>query len=454
MTDPGVAAAGASLRRRLLWGAALWIAAALLVAGVLIAWLLTRAVETQVYDGLAAEVDRLVAALQVTADKQVLVEPQPPDPQFAKPYSGRYWQVAGPNGVLLRSRSLWDGALELPADVLADGELHRHRGVGPDGRAVSVVERAVVPVGLAEPLRVLVAVDRAAVTQITRPVVTTLAIALSLLAVGLVIAAWLQVRAGLEPLGRLRRAVSGIARGEHDLLGGGWPEEVAPLAGELDRVLSSNRRMVETARRQAADLAHALKTRLAVAANEADALRQVAPEQGDRLAEELSAARRLLDRHLARVRAGGGAPGLRRQVPAAEVVGRVAEVVLRLSDRPLTLERRLSAAAVFLGDRADLEEIAGNLLDNAAKWAAGRIRVTLSSGAGQLRLSVEDDGPGIPEAERQRVLDAGVRLDQRAVGSGLGLAIVGELVTAYGGAIELRDSPLGGLLATVSLPAV
>ncbi len=443
-----------SLRRRLLLGAALWIAVALLVSGGAVAWLLTRAVETQVYDGLAAEVDRLVAAIEVAPDRQIRVAPLPPSPEFAKPYSGHYWEVLGPAGVLLRSRSLWDGVLELPSDVLADGELHRHRGTAPDGRPVNVVERAVVPVGLEHPLRVVVAVDRAVITEVTRPAVVTLAVALAILAAGLVVAAWLQVSAGLKPLERLRRAVSGIALGEHDALGGGWPDEVAQLAGELDRVLSSNRRMIETARRQAADLAHALKTRLAVAANEADALHAVDARAAASLAEELAAAQRLLDRHLARVRAGGGVPGLRRQVPAAPVVGRVADVVLRLSERPLSLDRQLAADSLFLGDRADLEEIAGNLLDNAVKWAARRVRVSVAREADQLRFSVEDDGPGIPAAERGRVLDAGVRLDERAGGSGLGLAIVGELVAAYGGRVELDDSPLGGLRVSVLLPAV
>ncbi|MEJ2576222.1 MAG: ATP-binding protein [Gammaproteobacteria bacterium] len=434
-----------SLRRRLLLGAALWITVALLVSGGAVAWLLTRAVETQVYDGLAAEVDRLVAAIEIAPDRQIRVAPLPPSPEFAKPYSGHYWEVLGPAGVLLRSRSLWDGVLELPSDVLADGELHRHRGTAPDGRPVNVVERAVVPVGLEHPLRVVVAVDRAVITEVTRPAVVTLAVALAILAAGLVVAAWLQVSAG---------PVSGIALGEHDALGGGWPDEVAELAGELDRVLWSNRRMIETARRQAADLAHALKTRLAVAANEADALHAVDAQAAASLAEELAAAQRLLDRHLARVRAGGGVPGLRRQVPAAPVVGRVADVVLRLSERPLSLDRQLAADSLFLGDRADLEEIAGNLLDNAVKWAARRVRVRVAREADQLRFSVEDDGPGIPATERGRVLDAGVRLDERAVGSGLGLAIVGELVAAYGGRVELDDSPLGGLRVSVVLPAI
>jgi signal transduction histidine kinase len=316
-----------------------------------------------------------------------------------------------------------------------------------------LLERAVVPVGLEQPVRVAVAVNRALVTEVTRPAIVTLAVALLLLALGLVVAAWLQVSAGLRPLGRLRRAVAAIAAGGRDALGSGWPDEVTPLARELDRVLSANRRMVESARRQAADLAHALKTRLAVAANEADALIRVEPDAAQRLAEELAAARRLLDRHLARVRAGGGAAGARSRVPAAEVVQRVIEVVERLSDRSLRVERRLVDGGVFLGDRADLEEIAGNLLDNAAKWAASRVRVALTFAGTQLELIVEDDGPGIPQSERSRVLDPGVRLDERAAGSGLGLAIVGELVAAYDGCVELGEAALGGLLVKVRLPA-
>ena len=448
-----VKAAG-SLRRRLLLGAAVWITLALLASGLLIAWLLTGAVERQVEQRLEAEVDRLVAAIAIMPEGAVELDPRPAAPEFAKPYSGHYWQISREGQVLLRSRSLWDGVLALDADAAApaDGALHRHRGTGPDGEPVTVIERNVVPVGLDAPLRVAVALNRSAVTEITLPAVITLAVSLSVLALGLMAAAWLQVSAGLDPLQRLRRAVAGVAGGDTDALGGGWPQEVAPLAAELDLVLSSNRRMIETARRQAGDLAHALKTRLAVAANEADGLMATAPEQAGRLAEELTAARRLLDRHLARVRSGGGAPGLRRRVPAAEVVGRVADVVLRLSDRPLDMERDFDENARFLGDRADLEEIAGNLLDNAAKWARGRVRISLATRPGRLELRVEDDGPGIPDAERTRVLHPGVRLDERADGSGLGLAIVGELTAAYGGTLELDASTWGGLSVAVGLP--
>ncbi|MEQ8967795.1 MAG: ATP-binding protein, partial [Azospirillaceae bacterium] len=303
-------AAGGSLRRRLLLGAAAWIALALLLAGLMIAWLLTDAVESQVNDGLEAEVDRLVAALQAAPDGGLAVVPRPPDPAYARPYSGRYWQVGlaertDADGVLARSRSLWDRVLDLPDDTLLDGTLHRHGALGPRGRPVVVVERAVVPAGFDARVRVAVAVERAAITAITRPAIATLAAALAILAVGLMVAAWLQVGAGLRPLERLRGAVARIGRGEAEALGGRWPAEVAPLAAELDAVLASNRHIARTARRQAADMAHALKTRLAVAANEADALRAVDPQAAGRLADELVAARRLLERHLARARAGG-----------------------------------------------------------------------------------------------------------------------------------------------------
>jgi signal transduction histidine kinase len=443
-----------SLRRRLLLGAALWIAVALLVSGLLIAWLLTRAVESQVHDRLEAEVDRLVAAVAVSPGGTLSVSPRPAEPAFAQPYSGRYWQVAGPDGTpLARSRSLWDGVLTLPEDVLADGQLHRHAGTGPDGAPLVVAERSVVPAGAEMRVRVAVAVNRATVTEVTRPAILTLAASLVLLALGLIVAAWLQVAAGLRPLERLRLAVARITGGQAREVGRNWPAEVAPLARELDEVLASNRRMAEAGRRQAADMAHALKTRLAVAANEAEALRGLEPAAAARLSEELAAARRLLDRHLARARAGGGAPGLRSRVPAAETVGKVTDVVARLSDRALAWTQELDPTAVFLGDRADLEEIAGNLLDNAAKWARTQVRVTLRRADAELVLRVEDDGPGIPPERRGEALAAGVRLDERAPGSGLGLTIAGELAAAYGGSVTLADSGLGGLAAEVRLPA-
>lgn len=450
--------AGASLRRRLLVGAALWIAAALLISGFLIAWLLTRAVETQVYDRLEIEVDRLVAALEVAPDGRVTIEPLPADPAFAQPYSGSYWQVstagfADASTPLARSRSLWDDVLELPEDPPLDGRLHRHGGLGPGGTPVILVERAILPSGTDARLRVVAAVESAAVTGVTRPAVVTLAVSLAVLAAGLIVAAWLQVAAGLKPLERLRRAVVRVGVGEASLLGTGWPLEVAPLAAELDLVLTSSRRMAETGRRQAADMAHALKTRLAAAANEADDLARLDGEAAGRLTEELAAARRLLDRHLARARSGAVAPGLRSRVPAAEVVDKLASVVLRLSGRDLAVARNLDPAAIFLGDRIDLEEIAGNLFDNAAKWAKGRIRIDLGRTETGVRLTVEDDGPGIPAGDRARVLQPGARLDEQTPGNGLGLAIVRDLAIVYGGDLELTDSGLGGLSARVTLPS-
>lgn len=450
--------AGASLRRRLLVGAALWIAAALLISGVLIAWLLTRAVETQVYDRLEIEVDRLVAALEVAPDGRVTIEPLPADPAFEQPYSGSYWQIstaglADASIPLARSRSLWDDVLELPEGPPLDGQLHRHGGLGPGGAPVILVERAVFPSSIETRLRVVVAVESAAVSGVTRPAIVTLAVSLVVLAAGLIVAAWLQVAAGLKPLERLRRAVVRIAVGEASLLGTGWPQEVAPLAAELDLVLTSNRRMAETGRRQAADMAHALKTRLAAAANEADDLARLDGAAAGRLTEELAAARRLLDRHLARARSGAVAPGLRSRVPAAEVIDKLASVVLRLSGRNLAVSRDLDPAAIFLGDRVDLEEIAGNLFDNAAKWAKGRIRFELRRAEAGIRLTVEDDGPGIPERDRARVLQPGARLDEQTPGTGLGLAIVRDLAITYGGDLELADSNLGGLSARVTLPS-
>ena len=378
------------------------------------------------------------------------------DPRLQKPYSGLYWQVDGEgvHGIgLLRSRSLWDTVLTVPADHLDDGQVHIHRIGGPDGATLVMMERVVrLPDHPGLPLRLIVAVDEQTMEGPVREFVGLLVLALCILAAGLAAAVFIQVWAGLAPLRRLRRGLADVRDGRARALEGRFPDEVRPLVDEFNAVLGRDAEVVMRARTQAGNLAHAVKTPLAVLAN-------AAAEEDSVLArlvvEQVGAARRQVDYHLARARAAAAVqvPGVRTPLrPALEALLRVMQ---RLHpDRVQAVEWRGAAGdAVFRGEEQDLQEMLGNLLDNACKWAASRVDVKVSVNGQGLVISIDDDGPGLAPEVRQAVFERGVRTDEQVPGSGLGLGIVNDLARLYGGSVVLEASPGGGLRAVLSLPA-
>ena len=438
-----------SLGFRLVAGAVLWVALALLATGAGLTALFHAQVQAMVEDGVRHDLGQLVGHLQVSPDGRLEPPRRLSDPLFDKPFSGRYWQVETAGHPPLRSRSLWDTALPLTATT--DGRPHRELVPGPEGQHLLMLERSVLLPELTAPVHIAVAVDHARIDDAVDEFRNTLAAALAALGGGLVLAVWLQVRVGLKPLDRLRTALHAVRGGAARRVEGDWPAEVAPLVADLNALLEHDAAVVARARTQAGDLAHALKTPLSVLANDAEG-------RDDALAEtvrrQVEAMRRPIERHLARARAAGAAavPGARTDARAlAEKMGRVMVTLGR--DRPLDLRVEGAAEAVFRGDREDLAEMLGNLLENAAKWARSTVLVTLENRGGRLVVAVDDDGPGLAAERRAEVFGRGVRLDEEAPGSGLGLAIVRDLAELYGGGVALDDSALGGLRAVLDLPA-
>ncbi|MEQ8349355.1 MAG: sensor histidine kinase [Sneathiellaceae bacterium] len=472
-----------SLSLRLVVSALAWIAIVLVVAWFGLVALFRNHLEADLDARAQFDLNRLIAALAVDEQGDLLVEGKVASRIFAKPYSGRYWQVAfgtgedggtaaeGPAGAPaddpasagqpLRSRSLWDQSLPLdmpPPD--ADG-ISRWREEGPAGQNLLLLGRRIVLPDASEEVLAVVGRDRATIPAAVEAFAWQLGVALAGLAAGLAIAIGLQVWFGLAPLRRLRAALGRLRGGAAPRVEGRWPGEVAPLVDDLNAVLTHNEAVVARARTQAGDLAHALKTPIAVLANAASSQAADLPE----LVEQQSQAmRRQIDRHLARARAAGSAerPGARADL--GEVAGGLVRAMRRLHARP-GLELALQAPPariLFHGDREDAAEILGCILDNACTWAAGQVRLTLSEdmpaapGAEPqrrfLQVTVEDDGPGLSPDARNAVLGRGVRLDESVPGSGLGLAIVRDLVAIYEGGLTLDASPLGGLRVALRLP--
>ncbi|MCR9220580.1 MAG: HAMP domain-containing histidine kinase [Alphaproteobacteria bacterium] len=444
--DDGRAPASGSLRLRLVIGGAAWILLALLAAGAFLSWQFRTSATTEFDRALGAQLERLTAALVVAPSGAVGLSEAPVDPRFREPYSGLYWQIGRGDAVLRSSRSLWDARLPLPDDDLRPGEVHRHTGPGPNGEPLVLMEQVVRIPGRAEGLRLTVGRDarelEAAIARFDR----TLAVALGGLAAALGLALLLQVRVGLRPLARLRRALTRLGAGEAIRVEGRYPSEIAPAVDDLNAMLTRNETLIAGARRQAGDLAHALKTPLAVAAT------GLKPEDAE-AARALEEMRRLIDHHTARARAVGGRTRVGLKTPLAPLLQRLAQALGRLhQDRGLSVAVQAPEGLAVAADPDDLNELVGALLDNACKWAAGRVRLSAAAEGGSVAIEIADDGPGVPQAARARVREAGQRLDESAPGTGLGLAIAGDLIALYGGEMRLADSDLGGLSVTVTLP--
>jgi signal transduction histidine kinase len=470
-SGPGRAVPGAShsLRFRLLAATLVALAVALLLAGLLLAGLFRDHVLRQFAATLTSQLDQVTARLEWDAAGRPRLEAAAlSDPRWSRPYSGLYWQVDGavggvPQRGVLRSRSLWDAVLEVQADALADGTVHVHPVAGPQGAPLLLVERTVRPGGAAGTAwRLLVAADlrdtEVAVARFNGVLAASLAVLLALLCA----AAAAQVAVGLAPLRALRQALAAVHAGRSPRLEGHFPTEVQPLIDDFNRVLDRNAEVVVRARTQAGNLAHAIKTPLAAMAQAAASAQggaEAAAELAPLVRGQVEVAQRHVDWHLARSRAAAAQalPGARATV--APVLAGLLRVMERVhAGRALALVcEPVDPACSFAGEVQDLQEMLGNVLDNACKWARHEVRVHAAAAPGAaargLHIVIEDDGPGIDPASRDAVMARGARLDESVPGSGLGLAIVQELAGLYGGSVALGSSAaLGGLRVELALP--
>ena len=446
-----------SLRLRLMLAQATTIAVALVLAGIGLTLLFERHLERRVDEELATYARQLASRLVVDPDGSLRLFADLADPRFEVPLSGLYWQVASvPEGRLLRSRSLWDYVLDLPADALRPGSVHRHDLPGPGGTTLFVHERPLIlGSGTGERrVRVATAVDRASLEAARAAFAGQLALALALLAVVLIAAALAQVWFGLRPFERLRRAVGLVRARRSDRLAGSYPDEIRPLVDEVNALLEAQSATIARARAQAADLAHGLKTPLTVLRAEAAKLEAggdaATAADLDRLAHDMQ---RHIDRDLARARLA--ATTRRSDATAlAEVTRRLVQTLER-TPRGGRLEWSIEVGVTLevAVDADDLAELLGNILDNAAKWAREMVSIEAAVEAGRVTLIIADDGPGVHVGDRERLGTRGVRLDATTPGHGIGLAIARDIVEAYGGTLAFANAPSGGLAVRLDLPA-
>lgn len=438
-----------SLAFRLAALSALWLALGLGAAGWFVTATIQRSLATAFDARLAALLDAVVAGAGIGEDGAPTMLRPPGLAELGQPLSGTYWQLAARDGRIATSRSLWDQRLPAPAAPTAGAGFSET--AGPRGQALRVATRSVVPAGASAPIIAAAALDRApleAELARQRRIVVTLFAALG---AGLTAAVVVQLLAGLAPLRRARRALAAVRAGRQQRLGLDAPSEIAPLVSEIDALIVENAETVARARAHLGNLAHALKTPVAVLRNALEAER---PDIATARAEAARLAH-LVQHHLGRARAAapGGARlvqpiGLRPEVEA------VAAALRRLfAGRGLAITVAGEDALSVRIDRTDLAELLGNLMENACKWAVARVAVTLTrAGDRHVSVTVEDDGPGLSEAEAEAATLRGVRLDEAAPGTGLGLAIVSDLAAMHGGRLSLGRATLGGLAARLTLP--
>ena len=440
--------AGRPLSLRLSLFALGWIAVTLVLAWIFLASMfrdhVRRAFEIELSDHAA----QIVALAESDETGRVWLKGKPAHPDFERPLSGWYWRLAGPGGAVVRSRSLWDQDLAVPAVGDAAGAFVSDRG--PRGEALIVLVRAISLPEAPLPVVLAVAGPESHVADPLRRFVLALAGGLAVLGVGLAVAVAAQVLAGLAPLRRMRAAVAEVRSGRRKKVGGPFPADVQPLADEIDSLIDHNAAVIDRARAQAADLAHALKTPLAVIENEAAA---VGGEAGAILGRQAAAMGAQIRRHLSRARAAGAKNVLGTAMPVAPVIADIIRALARLHPDRVFSTRLDAPHAVFAGEREDLLEMLGNLAENACIWAGREVRLSAKAGAARVVIAVEDDGPGIPAHARDAALARGGRLDENAPGSGLGLAIARDMAALYGGTLALGESDLGGLKAELDLPA-
>lgn len=441
-----------SLRLRLLLAGAISILAAVTLSAVGLSALFERHVGRRVDAELAIYLDQIVAGLDRDTSNAPVMSRSPVDPRFMEPLSGLYWQAQLAQ-TTLRSRSLWDSGLTLPADGLADGAVHRHRIRGPKGAELIVLERSVtLPPRLGGGvMRAAVALDSADITAATRAFTVDLLPYLALITTLLIAAGYAQIAIGLRPLAGVRKRLSTIREHKARRLGKGFPDEIVPLAEEVDALLEARERQIEKARMRASDLAHGLKTPLQVLSGDVERLRMKGEaEIAAEIAQVTTAMQRHVDRELARARIGTG--GQEAAAHLAEVLERVIAVMMRTpAGARLNWSIDVQDDMIARIDPDDLAEAVGNLAENAARHAQAKVSMLARRDGGFVILTIADDGRGIPTEQLPAALSRGGRLDQSGNGAGLGLAIVSDIAEAWGGRFEIRNMA-AGLEAVLFLP--
>lgn len=445
-----------SLKARLITMAAVWVVAGVVIAGLLLSSEFKGFLVEQFYHELHEHLDELEGVMEVDESGKIQMQRVLSDPRYSIPLSGFYWEVQKSGATSARSNSLEGPPLKVPVDGGSDTQVHTHSISGPTGELL-IAERLRWLNGENEPIRIIIGTDKRLLDKILGEFNSTLTWSLGIFSLSMIVVAGLLLAYAMAPVGQLRAALANYRSGATATMRGKFPDEVRPLIDDLNSHIAAAEEQIRRARAQAGNIAHGLKTPLAILVDEAHRLQQKGDTQAAAVVHEQC--RRMqsqIDYQIARARAAAS----RSKPGTAALLSDAADAVVRALarlhvERGITIENQVPAGLMIACEAQDLNEILANLVDNASKFAKSRVVVRTSheTRPGFVNVIVEDDGPGLPPEAREVVFNIGERWDSRSNGSGLGLAIVRDLVHLYGGEVRLDQSNLGGLTVMLELPA-
>jgi len=446
-----------SLRARLIIVAAVWVVAGVSIAGVLLSGEFKGFLTEQFNQELEEHLDELEGIVEVDEGGRVHMQRALSDPRYSVPLSGFYWEVQRNGAIAARSNSLEGPMLQVPIDGGNDAQVHHHSISGPTG-ALLIAERLRWMGGEKEPTRIIMGTDKRLLDKVLDRFNSVLLWSLGLFSLSMIVVAGLLLAYAMAPIGRLRTAFANYRSGATADMRGQFPDEVQPLIDDLNSLLAASGEQVQRARAQAGNIAHGLKTPLAILTDEAHQLRQKGDEQSAAVIyEQCRRMQGQIDYQIARARtaASRARPGIAASL--TDAADSVVRALTRLhADRSLRIDNEIPPGVMAACEVQDLNEMLGNLIDNACKHAKTAVAVRLDDkvAPGFILIVVEDDGPGLPPEAWDVVFNVGERWRNEGGGSGLGLAIVRDLVQLYGGKITLGQSVLGGLRAQLALPSL
>jgi len=456
-----------SLWFRLMSFSALWTILALMLGGTLLSFTFRDVLEKNFDDRLNSLMENLIGISTNLNSSQGAVGfyRAVADPRFEQPYSGWYWQISAKEFNPFRSRSLWDQSLETDLNKDSSQTQYFHM-TGPEEQKLRVVERDITIPGNDTVFRFTVAIDTIEIEEQAGRFDTILIYSMGALGFGLIAASFLQVFLGLRPLRNIRRSLARVRSGDEAHLPTDFPAEIQPLANEMNALLDHNNEIVERSRTQVGNLAHALKTPLAILLNEASLQKDNMPQNmktqniepqnilAGQVRKQVQVMRRNVDHYLRRARVAANIKIITSRtevLPILKDISRAMSIIHK--DKDFFIDHDPDQSGLFFkGERQDLEEMVGNLMENAAKWAEKKVTIHCRAEQGQVIIEVADDGPGIEASVRDAVFARGERLDEETPGTGLGLSIVADLTRLYGGDIRLEDHKPTGLKAILRLP--
>ena len=439
-----------TLTSRLVITSVAWVTLTLAIVAVLLTILFQRHIEEYFDAFMFDHMEENIAAARINEQGQLYLTWIPADPRFMNPHSGWYWQIYEEDKLVAGSESLLNNSIDFVLPE-AEGYTQIQKVNGPRGETLRAL---VLDVKLKNSNKVFTFAIAGSVDSIQRDVegfTSKLGITLIILGSGLLIVVLLQIRFGLKPLRFLKDSLSSIRTGRENRLPENFPSEIQPIVHELNALLDHSEGLLERARTQVGDLAHALKNPLTVIRNEADDIKD---QRGQLIREKTDAMRTYVERYLSRARAAGSGNIIGASVEVQPITKDICYLMAHMyQDKNIDIILKDLKGLYFKGDAQDLEEMLGNLMDNACKWARSKVVVSGRQQDSRLLINIDDDGPGIPEDQKEAVLQRGRRLDETVPGSGLGLAIVIDLAHLYHGSLTLHKSDAGGLGARLELPS-